>query len=273
MPFVQWIFAALLQCVVASLLLMQCSGKKGGKDADKDKPEEKKKDAAGKSAIKKVDGGKKETAKESAKKEAPKKETSKAAPPPAAADAKKVTAPPAAAPKPDQPKSVTKQPEPTQRTDAAKVLEKSAQKSLQKTQQLSLADDPKSAGSEKPSIINSKAANPKGDPKEVKVEPEKLSFKAGEDKATLKIENLTDKPLAMKLKCSDNEHYKFKPVFFLVKPKEHHEHEISRKNADKAKVDKLLVVYTEAKDSDDNAKKLYDAKPAAKEISVGLVGA
>lgn len=154
MPIDHWIFAALIQCAIASYIILKCSGKKA---TDKDKPEEKKKDAASKSTMKKVDGDKK---KEDAKKEVKKEPPAKAAP-------QKATAPtaPAAAPKPEEAKSVNKQPEPTQRTDAPKELDgekgaanKSQQKSIQKTQPLSIKDDPKSASSEKPSIINSKAA-------------------------------------------------------------------------------------------------------------------
>src|SRR4051812_5947721 len=57
-----------------------------------------------------------------------------------------------------------------------------------------------------------------GDPNEVMITPTKLHFKTSDTIAKIQIHNNTDRVLALKMKCSDNEVYKFKPVFFCLKP-------------------------------------------------------
>uniref|UniRef100_A0A914DYB7 Major sperm protein n=1 Tax=Acrobeloides nanus TaxID=290746 RepID=A0A914DYB7_9BILA len=244
MELLQWMLAGLLQCFIASMILMQCSGKKRDKNRQ---------------IAKKTEPPKEEEALEPAKVE---EKPSKI--------------------------EIKDKPEPKNESEGDKenkASSRSAKESLMHpTQVSSVKGDPtKSARSDSKPITtpatsrrttqasNTKSVNAtRGDPNEVKITPDKLRFKDGEDQAKVQIQNLTDKPLAFKLKCSDNEIYKFKPVFFFLKPSEQHEHQIKRQPGAKHKPDKLLVVYTEAKDSED-AKKIYELNPAAKELIVGLI--
>uniref|UniRef100_A0A914DZ63 Uncharacterized protein n=1 Tax=Acrobeloides nanus TaxID=290746 RepID=A0A914DZ63_9BILA len=111
---------------------------------------------------------------------------------------------------------------------------------------------------------NTKSVNAtRGDLKEVKITPDKLRFRDGGDadpELDRQAARLQDEVLGQRI-------YKFKPVFYFLKLSEH---QIKSQTGVKHKPDKLLVVYTEAKDSED-AKKIYELKPAAKELSVGLI--
>ena len=254
MPILQWIFAGLLQCFIASLILVQCSGKK------QKKPEPAKPDP-------KADP-------KAAAKPDPKKPD--AAKPPATA--LPVAPKPDEKPKPEAAKDKPAEPpkeaakSPVANEEKKSQSKRDASMQLQATQAHSVKSSARGDTKPDASASNSKSINTAGDPKEVKITPSKLNFKDGDEKAKLQIQNMTDKPLALKLKCSDNEVYKFKPVFFYLKPKEEHEHEVTRKVGSKNKPDKLLVVYTEAKDSED-AKKIYEARPPAKELPVSLAAA
>lgn len=76
------------------------------------------------------------------------------------------------------------------------------------------------------------------------IEPSSAKFAASGGSATHHIVNLTDARLGFKVKSSNNEHYRVKPVYGFVPPQGKTPFEIIRLNGP-AKDDKLVVQWAE----------------------------
>uniref|UniRef100_A0A915DIS6 Major sperm protein n=1 Tax=Ditylenchus dipsaci TaxID=166011 RepID=A0A915DIS6_9BILA len=81
--------------------------------------------------------------------------------------------------------------------------------------------------------------------KELTVNPVELIFSRKGGTVILRVVNLSNKRMAIKMKCTDNENYAFDPVFFLMEPKSTRYVEIAREKAP-AKNAQAGVYYTQA---------------------------
>ncbi|CAD5226483.1 unnamed protein product [Bursaphelenchus okinawaensis] len=97
------------------------------------------------------------------------------------------------------------------------------------------------------------------------IEPPTGNFPASGGKASHELSNVTDTRLAFKVKSSNNEHYRVKPVYGFIPPKEKTSIEVIRLNGP-PKEDKLVVQWAEVPAEEDDAQAPFKAGAQAGEV-------
>lgn len=97
------------------------------------------------------------------------------------------------------------------------------------------------------------------------IEPASAKFAAAGGQATHNIVNLTETRLGFKVKSSNNEHYRVKPVYGFVAPKGQTPFEIIRL-AGPVKEDKLVVQWAEVPADEEDPQAPFKAGAQAGEV-------
>jgi len=101
--------------------------------------------------------------------------------------------------------------------------------------------------------------------KTMEIKPEALRFTDKGGDAKLKVDNNTGRRVAIKIKCSDNNLYHLKPVYFVVEKDGTAEVDVKRLDG-AAKPDKLAIVYTEMPNDATDAQAVFQSNPAADKL-------
>uniref|UniRef100_A0A915Q8A0 Major sperm protein n=1 Tax=Setaria digitata TaxID=48799 RepID=A0A915Q8A0_9BILA len=86
--------------------------------------------------------------------------------------------------------------------------------------------------------------------------PRELKWKLLNIVQTVQLQNLTENRYAVKVKCTDNNLYRVKPVFAFLEPKSFVAFDVTRRDGVET-VDYILFLTTSAEKSDDDVRKLF----------------
>lgn len=101
------------------------------------------------------------------------------------------------------------------------------------------------------------------------VEPATVSFPASGGNTMVKIISLADARHAFKVKCSNNENYRVRPVYGFVGAKESSDLEINRVSGP-AKEDKLVIQWAEVPAEETDAQAPFKAQAQSGEVILPL---
>ncbi|KAI6197546.1 MSP domain-containing protein [Aphelenchoides besseyi] len=101
------------------------------------------------------------------------------------------------------------------------------------------------------------------------IEPSSATFPAAGGNAKHEVVNLTDNRLGFKVKSSNNEHYRVKPVFGFVAPKGRTTLELIRLPGP-AKEDKIVVQWAEVPAEEEDPQAPFKAGAACGEVILPL---